>query len=63
MFFLKRNCYLLYMWVCIRRAQNKREFTDVGFAAPMSECYIRPCYDFDIEPPHANGDRTKSNAV
>jgi len=32
------------MWVCIRRAQNKRLFIDIGFVAPMSECYLRPYY-------------------
>ena len=33
------------MWACIRRDQNtcKRYFTDVGFAASMSKCYLRPC--------------------
>ena len=31
------------MWACKRRDHNKRRFTDVGFAAPMSECYLRPC--------------------
>jgi len=35
------------MWVCIRYAQNKRLFTDVGFAAPMKECYLRPCHLYD----------------
>jgi len=32
------------MWACIRRDQNtgKRLFTDVGYAAPMSKCYLHP---------------------
>jgi len=31
------------VWACIRRDKNKRWFTDVGFAASMSEGYLRPC--------------------
>jgi len=31
------------MRACICRDQIKRRFTDIWFAAPMSECYLRPC--------------------